>query len=172
MFGKGDKIVYPMYGAGIVEDLEEKQIDGVTELYYVLNIPVSNLKIMVSASKATTLGIRPVHTKEEVIRAITGADHPDETEVKNWNQRYKDNLEKIKSGKLSEVTVVFKNLLNREKLRSLSSAEKKMLTTAKQIIISEIAISQNIEKNEAEEILFGAVSSDVNVPSVPPGEAH
>jgi len=158
MFGKGDKIVYPLYGAGIIEDLEEKLIDGAAETYYVLNIPVSNLKIMVSASKAEILGIRPVYPKEEVTRIINDSDLPDAATTRNWNQRYKENLEKIKSGMLNEVTAVFRNLLNREKLRSLSSAEKKMLTTAKQIIISEIAISHNIEKNEAEEILMLAVS--------------
>jgi len=158
MFGKGDKIVYPLYGAGVIEDLEEKMVDGSAEVYYILNIPVSNLKIMVSASKAEKLGIRPVYPKEDVMRIITGAHLPDAASNRNWNQRYKENLEKIKSGMLDEVTAVFRNLLNREKLRSLSSAEKKMLTTAKQIILSEIAISHNIDKNEAEKILLLAVS--------------
>jgi len=157
MFGKGDKIVYPLYGAGVIEDLEEKMIDGSPETYYVLNIPVSNLKIMVSASKAEILGIRQVYPKDEVARIINNTDLPDAAMNQNWNQRYKENLEKIKSGLLNEVTAVFRNLLNREKLRSLSSAEKKMLTTAKQIIISEIAISHNIEKDKAEEILLAAV---------------
>ena len=158
MFGKGDKIVYPLYGAGIIEDLEEKLVDGVKEIYYVLNIPVSNLKIMVSASKAEILGIREVYAKEEVMRIINSSDLPETPVNQNWNQRYKENLEKIKSGNLQEVTIVFKGLLGREKLRSLSSAEKKMLTTAKQIIISEIAISQNIEKEEAENILMRTVT--------------
>ena len=158
MFVKGDKIVYPLYGAGIIEDLEVKQIDGVTETYYVLNIPVSNLKIMVSASKAEVLGIRRVYEKEEVARIINDRDLPEAATTANWNQRYKENLERIKSGMLDEVTGVFRNLLNREKLRSLSSAEKKMLTTAKQIIISEIAISHNVDKNEAETILLTAIA--------------
>ena len=157
MFNKGDKIVYPLYGAGVIEDLEVKQIDGVTETYYVLNIPVSNLKIMISATKAEGLGIRQVYSKEQVLDIIKSQDLPAAATNQNWNQRYKENLEKIKSGKLSEVTSVFKNLLSREKSRSLSSAEKKMLTTAKQIIVSEIAVSQNIEKSEAEVILFEAI---------------
>ena len=158
MFIKGDKIVYPLYGAGIIEDLEEKEIDGVTETYYVLNIPVSNLKIMISAVKAESLGIRQVHTNDEVMGIITSRDLPAAATNQNWNQRYKENLEKIKSGKLNEVTGVFKNLLQREKSRSLSSAEKKMLTTAKQIIVSEIAIAANIDKIEAERILFEAIT--------------
>jgi len=158
MFNKGDKIVYPLYGAGVIEELEEKIVDGAPETYYVLNIPVSNLKIMVSASKAAILGIRNVYTKDEVTRIINDLGYADIAMNQNWNQRYKENFEKIKSGLLHEVITVFRNLLNREKLRSLSSAEKKMLTTAKQIIISEIAISHNIEKGEAEEILLCAVA--------------
>ena len=154
MFGIGDKIVYPLYGAGVIEGLEEKQVDGAAEVYYVLNIPVINLKIMISASKAENLGIRSVYPKDEVIRIIKSSGTNDAASNRNWNQRYKENLEKMKSGKLNEVTVVFKNLLDREKTKSLSSAEKKMLTTAKQIIISEIAVSQDIEKTEAEEILM------------------
>ena len=157
MFNKGDKIVYPLYGAGIIEDLEEKMIDGTKEVYYVLNIPVTNLKIMISASKAETLGIREVYHKDEVIRIIKTSVISVNGVSQNWNQRYKENLEKIKSGSLDEVMGVFKNLLNREKDRSLSSAEKKMLTTAKQIIVSEISISHDIEKAEAENLLFSVI---------------
>ena len=138
MFNKGDKIVYPMYGAGVIEELEEKTLDGVNETYYILNIPITNLKIQVSASKAEILGIREVYSGERVMGILNGTDFPQEATSTNWNQRYKENLEKIKSGKLTEVITVFRSLLNREKQRALSSAEKKMLTTAKQIIVSKM----------------------------------
>lgn len=157
MFCKGDKIVYPLYGAGVIEDLEENEIDGVGEMFYVLSIPVSNLKIKISARKAENSGIREVYPKEEVMNIIKSSAFVTVSMSDNWNQRYKDNLEKIKTGRLQEVAIVFRNLLKREKSRSLSSAEKKMLTTAKQIIISEIALSQNIEKGTAEEILLSTV---------------
>jgi len=158
IFNKGDKIVYPMYGAGIIEELEEKQTDGATEVYYILNIPITNLKIKVSASKAQILGIREVYAKDKVMEILNGTDFPEEATSQNWNQRYKENLEKIKSGKLTEAITVFKSLLGREKLRALSSAEKKMLTTARQIIVSEIMISQNTGKDEAETILLDALA--------------
>lgn len=157
MFSIGDKIVYPMCGAGFIEDLEEKLIDGNLELYYVLNIPVSNLKVMISASKAKDNGIRAVYPKEKVIRIIKDSAEEVAVMSDNWTQRYKENMEKIKSGRLDEVALVFTNLLRRENNKPLSSAEKKMLTTAKQIIISEIALSQNIDRTEAEGILFSAV---------------
>ncbi len=159
MFTKGDKIVYPMYGAGIIEDLESKEVDGVTQPYYVLRIPVGNLKIMVSALKADFLGIRQVFSKDKVMSIITSVASVPVEMSENWNQRYKDNMEKIKSGDLMEVVVVFRNLLLRERERGLSSAEKKLLTTAKQIIVSELILSQDIERNRAEEILSDIVFS-------------
>ncbi len=157
MFCKGDKIVYPMYGAGVIEDLEQKEIDGSSQIYYVMRIPVGNLKIMVSAGKAENLGIRQIYAKDEIINIIGGVNKEPINMPENWNQRYKENLEKIKSGKLSEVVLVFRNLLLRERERGLSSAEKKMLTTAKQIIVSELILTQNVEKNIAEDMLTEAL---------------
>lgn len=151
MFSIGDKVVYPMYGAGVIEDLEEKSIDGKYLKYYVMKIPVGNLKIMISAKNAEMLGIREIFASDEVINIINNAlpiSMPD-----NWNQRYKENLERIKTGDLEKVVQVFKTLIFREREKSLSSAEKKMLGTAKQIILSEIIMSQNIKKEQAEEIL-------------------
>ena len=153
MFNKGDKIVYPLYGAGIIEDLEEKEIDGIHQLYYVLRIPVGNLKIMISASKAKGLGIREIYGKDEIVRVISQVINVPIDMPENWNQRYKENMERIKSGKLEEVALVFRNLRERERERGLSTAEKKMMTTAKQIILSELILSQDVEKDCAEDIL-------------------
>jgi CarD family transcriptional regulator len=153
MFHKGDKIVYPLYGAGVIEDLEEKEIDGDTQVYYVLRIPVGNLKIMISAGKAESLGIREIYTKDEMLKVMDGVTREPIEMPENWNQRYKENMERIKSGRLNEVALVFRNLLFRERERGLSTAEKKMMTTAKQIILSELILSQDVEKTRAEEIL-------------------
>jgi len=153
MYQKGDKIVYPLHGAGVIDDLEEKEIDGEIQCYYVLNIPVGNLKIMISAAKAESQRIRPIHLKEDIIgfldeALLTQVNMPD-----NWNQRYKENMERIKSGELTQVAVVFHNLLIRERERGLSTAEKKMMTTAKQIILSELILSLDIDRSDAEEVL-------------------
>jgi len=157
VFSKGDKVVYPLYGAGVIEDLEEKDIDGRSQMYYVMTIPVGDLRIMVSAGKAEGMGIRKVYGKDEVMKIISGIENVPIEMAENWNQRYKDNMDKIKTGKLIEVVEVFRNLLMREKDRGLSSAEKKMLTTTKQIILSEIILSQNIDKVQAEEMLISCV---------------
>ncbi|MCL2421234.1 MAG: CarD family transcriptional regulator [Defluviitaleaceae bacterium] len=153
MFNKGDKIVYPLHGAGVIEDVEEKEIDGSQQSYYVLRIPVGNLKIMISANKAESLGIREIYAKNEIMNVIGSVIGVPIDMPENWNQRYKENMERIKSGKLEEVALVFRNLRERERERGLSTAEKKMMTTAKQIILSELILSQDVEKTHAEDIL-------------------
>ena len=153
MYQLGEKIVHPLYGAGIIESLDEKEIDGVKQTYYVLQIPIGNLTIMISAAKAEAQGIRGIHSAEEIVPIISSVvndpiDMPD-----NWNQRYKENMERIKSGKLTEVSLVFRNLLLRERERGLSTAEKKLMTTAKQIILSELILSKDMDRTEAEILL-------------------
>lgn len=155
MFNVGDKIVYPMYGAGVIEGTEEKFIDGENKLYYILRIPVGNLKITISASKAGSLGLREVASSTEVLGIINEAEPIEMSE--NWNQRYKDNVARIKTGSLEKVVQVFKTLIFRERKKALSSVEKKLLGTTKQIILSEIILSQDIEKEQAEAILEQAI---------------
>ncbi len=153
MFQVGDKIVYPMYGAGIVEELEEKEKDGIYEKYYVINISNGNLKIKLSAKRAPNMGLREVAKKSEVIEAIKMAAEKEIEMPDNWNQRYKDNLERIRTGQILQVAQVVKTLNTREKRRGLSGVEKKMLNNARQIIVSEIVLSHDIVKEKAEELL-------------------
>jgi len=153
MYNKGDRIVYPLYGAGIINDLEAKDIDGQMLTYYVLNIPVGNLLIKISAAKASELGVRPVLSKECVLDELGSILSEYVNMPDNWNLRYKENMDRIKTGKLSQVAIVFRSLLVRERDRGLSTAEKKMMTTSKQIILSELMLSLDVERTEAEDIL-------------------
>jgi len=153
MFSVGDKVVYPMHGAGVIEELESLEIDGCSQLYYVMMIPTGNLRIRVAAHKAVDIGIRQVYSKDEVLTRVSSVVSIPMSMPENWNQRYKENLERIKTGNLDEVTLVFRNLLHRERIKGLSSVEKKMLQTTKQIILSEIVLSQSIEKDHAEQLL-------------------
>ena len=162
MFAKGDKIVYPMYGAGVIEALEQREIDGDPQTFYVLRIPVGNLKIMIAAGNAENLGIRHIYEKDEMVRLIKSVTKKPVDMPDNWNQRYKSNKEKIKSGQLNEVALVYRNLLLRERERGLSSAEKKMMTNAKQIILSELILSHDIEKSNAEDILAGMFNDNIS----------
>jgi len=149
MFEKGDKIVYPMYGAGIIEDIVA---DGDTT-HYIIRISNGSLVIKVAAEKVSRIGIRHIYDEETFFNEISAAASKPVVFQSNWNIRYKENMEKIKSGSLCAVAEVAKMLMLREKERGLSGAEKKMLNSVKQILVSEIAMSKNIAKDIAEELL-------------------
>lgn len=157
MFHIGDRVVYPMYGAGVIQDMEEKDIDGRQETYYVIGMPIGNLKITVSVNKAEQLGLRQIVDSQEVYDALHDSSNFHNIVSENWNQRYKENLEKIKTGKIDKLAEVIRNLWSRERERGLSSAEKKMFSNAKQILISEVILFEEIGKEEAELKLLSAL---------------
>lgn len=151
MFNIGDRVVYPMYGAGIIEALEEKPVDGVLKTYYVLKITYNNLKISLSVDRAEERGFREITDKQTVLDIIYNTAPINMPS--NWNVRYQENLARIKGGDLTDVVRVYKTLTLRERIKSLSSIEKKMLTNTRQIVTSEIMLSQNIDKTQAEALL-------------------
>ena len=157
VYAKGDAVVYPMHGAGIIEDFEDKNIDGICRSYCILRIPIGDLTIMLEASSMENVNLRKVMARCDIARVMDDVvkmpPQPVAGDSSNWNKRYRDNLEKIKSGLLLDAAMVFRSLYFREKQRGLSSAEKKMLSNVKKIMLSEIMLSYNVEKPEAEEIL-------------------
>ena len=155
MFAEGDKVVYPLYGAGVIQELRRQTIDGIESVSYVLKMPVGNMEITVSAKKAETIGVRRVTKKSELMKLIKNVNTISMPE--NWNQRYKENMDIIKTGNVHKVAEVYRTLRERERERGLSSAEKKMLTTVKQIILSEIILSHDLERPAAEELLEKAI---------------
>lgn len=158
MFHIGDRVVYPMYGAGVIQDMEKKDIDGKQETYYVIGMPIGNLKITVSVNKAEQLGLRQIVDSQKVYDALHDSSNFHNIVSENWNQRYKENLEKIKTGKIDKLAEVIRNLWSRERERGLSSAEKKMFSNAKQILISEVILFEEIGKEEAELKLLSALN--------------
>ena len=154
MFNVGDRVVYPMYGAGVIEGIETREVDGQELSYYVLHIPIGDLKILISKNKADIL--RALNSAEKVIDIVNNAEPIDMSN--NWNLRYKENMAKLKTGDLFKITQVFKTLFLRERVKSLSSIEKKLLGTAKQIILSEIILSQDTDKSHAEELLMHGIA--------------
>lgn len=155
MFKVGDKVSYPLYGAGIIEAIECRCIDNKSSDYYVLGIPVGGLTITISVAKAEALGLRYIHNADEVSDIIGSAGTIDMSA--NWAQRYKDNMDILRTGDLFRIVQVFKTLTLRERIRALSSVEKKLLGTTKQIILTEIILSNNIDKKSAELMLVGAM---------------
>lgn len=159
MYHVGDKVVYPMHGAGVVEAIEEKEILGDKRKYYILKFPLGGMKVMVPVNSATDVGIREIMNCQEcnkVIKLLNGA----ETEMpENWNHRYRANMDKIKSGDVFALADVVRNLILRDKEKGLSTGERKMLNNAKQILVSEMLLSGIVEEDEIEKI-FDGISGD------------
>lgn len=149
MFNIGDKVVYPMHGAGTIEAIEAKELLGQTEDYYVIKMPVDGVKVMVPTKKAQNIGVREIANREDAEKVYSLLEKPMEELScdSNWNKRYSSNIDKIKSGSLKEVTEVFKELSHRHMEKGLSLGEKKMLNTSKNILLSELVLCQ--EENQA-----------------------
>lgn len=160
MFNVGDKIVYPMHGAGVIEAIEEKEFLGNRQRYYVLKMPLNGMRVLIPTSNVEGIGIREVIPKSEVQKVIQllSAYCPD---VKlNWNKRYRENMQKIKSGSVYEVAKVVKELMAREKEKGLSTGEKKMLNSARQILISELILSMECDENTIQSAIEKCIKKD------------
>ena len=148
MFNIGYKFVYPMHGAGIIEAIEEKEILGNKKKYYVMNIPVGDMKVMVPMDNVQKVGLRDVIEKGSVSEVFNILENGDEAANVNWNRRYRANMDKIKSGSIFKVAEVVRSLLLRERKKGLSTGERRMLESAKQILVSELIMVQGIDRSE------------------------
>ncbi len=153
MYQVGDRIVYPMYGAGTVAAIEEKEILGTVSSYYMIQVPMGNISLMAPVANADKIGLRRVvepHVIDELFEHIrkTEADVND-----NWNKRYRENMAKLKSGDLFEIGPIYKYLLKKDLEKGLSAGEKKMFLSAHQILLSEIVLSKNISLEEGKTLM-------------------
>mgnify|MGYP000394603845 FL=1 len=151
MFQIGDKVVHPMHGAGIVESIVQKEVNGVTREYYILKLPVRSMVVMVPTEHSGAIGVRPVVGSAEADRILASISQLSVEAVSSWNRRYRMNMERMKSGNLFEVARVVKSLTLRENDRGLSTGERKMLHAAKQILISELVMSKDSSYEDMEE---------------------
>ena len=151
-------IIDPMHGAGVIDAIEEKDILGEKQAYYILKMP-GEVKVMVPTAKAEEIGVRSIIDKssaEKVFRVLES----DETEMSmNWNKRYRDNMDKMKSGDIYEVADVVRNLSFKQKEKGLSTGEKKMLNNAKQILVSELVLTEHATQDEIEQMVDSKIST-------------
>lgn len=157
MFGIGDKVVYPMHGAGIIESIEEKEILGDKRKYYILKLPLRNMKVMIPLDNVESMGLREIISEKEVEQVLAVLNDDRTKMPQNWNRRYRANMDKIKSGDIFEVAGVVRNLMLREKEKGLSTGERKMLNNAKQILISELVLVNDSDEMSIEELINDAV---------------
>lgn len=155
MFKCGDKILYPMHGAGIVENIEMKNVLGEDQQYYIVNLPAKNMKVMIPVNRSASLNLREVIDSKVIPEVFDIFKNEYVDQGLNWNKRYKYNLEKVKSGNIYELADVIKDLMLRDQEKGLSTGERKMLNDSKQLFVSEISLSSGREKNEVENIIKG-----------------
>jgi len=157
MFTVGDKVVYPMHGAGLVEKIEDRQILGETRSYYIIRIKSGNMQVMVPVRGAEEIGLRFVVDPKEFdeIYKVLGSESTPMDE--NWNRRNRDNMEKLKTGDPEQVAEVIRNLVRVDRVKKLSTGEKKLLNTAKQILCSEMTMVLNVNDSAALALIDGSI---------------
>jgi CarD family transcriptional regulator, regulator of rRNA transcription len=140
-FRVGDKVVYPHHGAATIEKKEKKDVFGEKKDYLTLMVPADN---------AEDIGLRDVINDEEVEEVFAVLRKKEARMPTNWSRRFKNHVEKLKSGDIYQVAEVVRNLSIRENDKGLSAGEKRMLAKARQILVSELTFALNVDEEAAE----------------------
>lgn len=160
MFNIGDRIVYPMHGAGIIENVEEKEILGEIRKYFIMRMPIGDMKVMVPVNNVEEVGVREIINKEEMEEVIDVLKGKRSDMPQNWNRRYRLNMDRIKSGNIFEIAAVVRNLMLLDIEKGLSTGERKMLNDAKQMLVSEMVLVCELEVEEVEELIEEAINTN------------
>lgn len=146
----GDKVVYPMHGAGVIAGIKNCEVMGEGKSYYVLQMPLGNMRVMIPTDNVENIGLRNVVSvaKVDEVRNVL-EDEPERT-MGSWNKRFHANLERMKSGDICDVAAVTRNLILRDRRRKISSGERRLLELAKQILISELVYACEKSPEEIE----------------------
>ncbi len=147
-----------MHGAGVIEGIEQKNLSGVPEDYYIIKLTSGEMKVMIPVCNKDLVGLREVISREEVAKVLEVLRNKGQEMSANWNRRYRTNLEKIKTGSIYDVAEVVSGLTMRDKEKGLSTGERKMLENAKQILLSELALAQNMDEEQVEMMIEGCLN--------------
>lgn len=157
-FQIGDKVAHPMYGAGVLESVVQRKVGGVVQEYYIMKLAKSSMIVMIPTQGSEEIGVRPVVDPDQADRVLAAIPSIQVEMTANWNRRYRENMERLKSGDLLEVARVVKGLTLRDAKRSLSTGERKMLHSARQILISELVLSKSLSYETVEAQLDTALA--------------
>jgi CarD family transcriptional regulator len=154
MFKVGDLAVYPAQGVGIIEAIENRDVGGSEQLFYIMKIMGNGMKIMIPMASAKSVGLREVIMETEIPKVYAILRNKDVTiDKQTWNKRYREYLEKIKTGSVFEIARVLRDLFILKNDKNLSFGERKMMDTAKNLLIKEISVASNAEETKVEEDL-------------------
>ena len=158
MFKIGDNVVYPRHGAAVVERREMRSAFGVEREYLVLRLASGDLTLMVAADSTDAVGLREVINDEEVAEVFAVLTKKDARMPTNWSRRYKNHVEKLKSGDIYQVAEVVRNLSIRNRDNHLSAGEKRLQGIARGILVSELIVAIGVGQAEVDERLDAALS--------------
>lgn len=158
MFNIGDKIVYPMHGAGVIESIEEKEVLGEKKKYYIMRIPIGDMKVMIPIDSIGDFRIRNIVGYDEFKDIINVFKQTSINATDNWNKRYRSNMEKIKKGDIYSIAGVIKDLMLRCGKKGLSPGEKKILENAEQILFSELILATGQSLKELKKLVEDALT--------------
>jgi CarD family transcriptional regulator len=159
LFEVGETVVYPHHGAATITEVKKRTIKGEEKLYLKLNVTQGDLTIEVPADNVELVGVRDVIGKEGLDHVFDVLRAPFTEEPTNWSRRYKANLEKLASGDVIKVSEVVRDLWRRDQDRGLSAGEKRMLAKARQILISELALAEKTDEEQASTVLDEVLAS-------------
>lgn len=163
MYCIGDKVVHPMHGAGIIKDLKKIVLSGVEREYYVVCFIVGNMISDIPVDGCEKIGIRNVISKDDAKKVLEFFHSFEIGDDLNWNKRQRENMVKLKSGDIYQVAGVLKELMCRERVKGLSTSERKTLGSARQIILSELIMSGVAEENDIQLILDDSVAEAIGI---------
>jgi CarD family transcriptional regulator len=168
VFRKGDTVVHPEHGAAVIEELKVKEFFGERKKYFVLRVAYGDLTLMVPVESTEEVGLRQCVSKSEVKKVMATLKEKENDTAANWSRRFKNNIEKLRSGDIYQVAEVVRNLSIRDADKGLSAGEKRMITKARQILVSELcyALGESEEKAEA---MIDKVLEDAHGAKVPAG---
>lgn len=153
MFKIGDKIVYPMHGAGVIDAIETREFLGQEKEYFILKMPIGSMDISVPTSNIEDMNIRDVISKEEGEEVLRILDQEPTKMSNNWNVRYRKNQEILKTGDIFDIAQMVRNLTVLDQKKGLSTTEKKLLNRSRRIMASELVMAGSLDKKQAEEMI-------------------
>ena len=157
MLKPGDKVLYPLHGAGIIDDIIKKENDGTEKSFFVVSLINSTMKISIPVENAKENGVRPIVSENEVNYLLDNFNDIELESDTNWNKRCRDNIDLLKDGDIEKSAAVYKDLMQRNSIKSLSAGERKIMLNARQMLSTEFMLVLNISKDDAETLLNDAL---------------
>ncbi|HDM10539.1 MAG: CarD family transcriptional regulator [Deltaproteobacteria bacterium] len=151
MFKVGDLAVYPAHGVGVIERIETKEISGCRQDFYVMRILDNDMIIMIPTNNVDNVGLREIIPQTDVPKLYSILRKRDvQVDNQTWNRRYREYMDKIKTGSVFEVAEVYRDLLMLKLEKDLSFGERKMLDTARNLLVKEISLAKHVQEEQVE----------------------